>query len=60
MTGGTSAPAVLPVVNEKVTGYAKTNTVGGLTAVIKLTGIDDARFPSALELYVPITFSMVP
>lgn len=49
--------AMLPVVNQKVLDYAKANKPGPVTAQVSMLGQDDAKFPAALNVYVPIVFS---
>ncbi|MNY46504.1 hypothetical protein D3C86_1816880 [compost metagenome] len=48
---------MLPVVNQKVLEYASSNKPGTITATVELSGLDDAKFNTVLNVNVPIVFS---
>lgn len=54
-----SGKAVLPIVNQAVLSYATSTSPkpGTITAYVVLDGTDDAKYPTQLKFYIPITFA---
>lgn len=46
----------LPVVNAKVLEYGKRQSVNNISALVTLTGTDDASWPTSITVNVPIVF----
>lgn len=50
-----SGKVMLPIIDQDVIDAGKTKR--SITAAVKLIGLDDARIPSELDVYVPIVFT---